>query len=44
MELCDLSAHELADLIRKRKVSAVEALESALERIELVEGRSGALE
>ena len=44
MELCDLSAHELADLIRKRKVSAVEALESALKRIELVEGRSGALD
>ena len=33
MELCDLSAFELADLIRKREVSAVEALESALERI-----------
>ena len=44
MELCDLSAHELADLIRKRKVSAVEALESALTRIEQVEGRSGALD
>lgn len=44
MELCDLSAFELADLIRKGEVSAVEALESALTRIEQVEGRSGSLD
>jgi len=41
MELCDLSAFELAELIRKREVSAVEALESALKRIEAVDGRPG---
>ncbi len=44
MELCDLSAFELADLIRKGEVSAVEALESALKRIEQVDGRSGSLD
>jgi aspartyl-tRNA(Asn)/glutamyl-tRNA(Gln) amidotransferase subunit A len=41
MELCDLSAFELAELIRKREVSAVEALESTLKRIEAVDGRPG---
>jgi aspartyl-tRNA(Asn)/glutamyl-tRNA(Gln) amidotransferase subunit A len=44
MELCDLSAHELVELIRKRQVSAVEALESALERVEAVDGRPGTLD
>ena len=44
MELCDLSAFVLADLIRKGEVSAVEALESALKRIEQVDGRSGSLD
>ena len=44
MELCDLSAFELAALIRKREVSAVEALESSLKRIESVDGRSGSTE
>lgn len=44
MELCDLSAFELAALIRKREVSAVEALNSSLQRIEAVDGRSGAVE
>ncbi|MGD2026207.1 MAG: amidase family protein [Anaerolineales bacterium] len=44
MELCDLSAFELAALIRTREVSAVEALESALQRIEAVDGRPGTLE
>ena len=44
MELCDLSAHELAALIRKREVSAVEALEANLARIESVDGRPGSLE
>jgi aspartyl-tRNA(Asn)/glutamyl-tRNA(Gln) amidotransferase subunit A len=44
MELCDLSAYELAALIRKREISAVEALESTLERIELVDGRPGSLD
>lgn len=44
MELCDLSAYELAALIRAREVSAVEALESALNRIRQVDGRPGELE
>jgi aspartyl-tRNA(Asn)/glutamyl-tRNA(Gln) amidotransferase subunit A len=44
MELCDLSAFELANLIRKREVSALEVLESTLERIQTVDGRSGVLD
>src|SRR5512133_1785241 len=44
MDLCDLSAIELAGLVRQRKVSAVEALESALRRIEAVDGRPGSLD
>lgn len=43
MNLCDLTAHELSDLLRSRQVSAVEILESTLERIHKVEGRPGAL-
>ncbi len=44
MEICDLSAYELAALIRTREVSAVEALESALNRIRQVDGRPGELD
>ncbi len=44
MELCDLSAHELAALLRQRKVSAVEILKSALGRIRAVDGRPGSIE
>ena len=44
MELCDLSAHELAALIRKREISSVEALESSLKRIKAVDGRTGSIE
>lgn len=44
MELCDLSAHEMAGLIRQRKASAVEILESTLARIEAVDGRPGTVE
>ncbi len=44
MELCDLSAVELYRLLRERKTSAVEILQSTLERIGEVEGRMGALE
>lgn len=43
-ELCDFPAYELAELIRKREVSAVEALDSALIRIEAVDGRPGRIE
>jgi aspartyl-tRNA(Asn)/glutamyl-tRNA(Gln) amidotransferase subunit A len=44
MDLCDLPAIELAALVRTRKASAVEALESALARIAAVDGRSGSVE
>ncbi len=44
MQLCDLPAHRLVDLIRRREVSAVEVLESTLERIAAVDGRPGRLE
>lgn len=43
-ELCDLSAHQLAGLLRKREVSAAEILESTLARIDAVDGRPGTLE
>jgi aspartyl-tRNA(Asn)/glutamyl-tRNA(Gln) amidotransferase subunit A len=43
MELCDLPAIKLAQLIRTREVSAVEALESNLARILAVDGRPGTL-
>ena len=44
MDLCDLPALELAELVRARKASAVEALESSLKRIAEVDGRPGSLE
>ncbi|HCE17071.1 MAG TPA: Asp-tRNA(Asn)/Glu-tRNA(Gln) amidotransferase subunit GatA [Anaerolinea thermolimosa] len=44
MELCDLTARELSGLLRQRKVSAVEILESCLERIGQVDGRPGSLD
>jgi aspartyl-tRNA(Asn)/glutamyl-tRNA(Gln) amidotransferase subunit A len=44
MELCDLSAHELAGLLRQRKTSAMEILESALRRIQAVDGRPGTID
>jgi aspartyl-tRNA(Asn)/glutamyl-tRNA(Gln) amidotransferase subunit A len=37
--LCDLPAHEIAQGVRARKFSALEVLESTLERIRSVEGR-----
>lgn len=44
MELCDLPAYKLAELIRKTDVSAVDALDSALARIKAVDGRAGSIE
>ena len=41
MELCDLSALELTGLLRQRKTSAVEILQSTLQRIGSVDGRRG---
>jgi aspartyl-tRNA(Asn)/glutamyl-tRNA(Gln) amidotransferase subunit A len=43
-ELCDLPAHELAELIRTRKSTAVEALDSALGRVRAVDGEPGRLD
>ena len=42
--LNDLPAYILADLIKRREVSALEALEATLERIRLVDGQPGSLE
>ncbi|HZW05043.1 MAG TPA: amidase family protein [Anaerolineaceae bacterium] len=44
MQLCDLPAYELAARLRRREVSAVEILDSCLQRIEAVDGRPGSLE
>ena len=44
MELCDLSALEMTRLLREKKTSAVEILQSCLQRIGQVDGRSGALD
>lgn len=44
MDLCDIDAYQLSDLIRRRKVSAMEALEATLLRIAAVDGRPGSLE
>jgi len=41
--LCDLPASQIAELVRRRQVSAVEVLESCLERIRLVDGSPGQL-
>lgn len=44
MNLSDLSGYDLTHLIKVGEVSAVEALESALERISAVDGQPGSLE
>jgi aspartyl-tRNA(Asn)/glutamyl-tRNA(Gln) amidotransferase subunit A len=44
MELSDLPARKLAHLIRRKDISAAEAVESSLARIELVDGVPGSLE
>ena len=44
MELCDLSALELAQIVRQRRASAVEVLDSCLTRTAAVDGRPGALD
>jgi aspartyl-tRNA(Asn)/glutamyl-tRNA(Gln) amidotransferase subunit A len=43
-DLTDMPAHLLAKMIQRHEVSAVEALEAALERIALVDGQAGRLE
>ncbi len=44
MELCDLPAFELSRLLHQRQASAVDILESALQRISSVDGRPGSLD
>jgi aspartyl-tRNA(Asn)/glutamyl-tRNA(Gln) amidotransferase subunit A len=44
MDLSDLSAMEIAGLVKAKKASAVEVLEAALQRIEKVDGRPGSLD
>jgi aspartyl-tRNA(Asn)/glutamyl-tRNA(Gln) amidotransferase subunit A len=44
MNLCDIPAHLLTELIHRREVSAIEALTAVLERIAAVDGRPGRLE
>ena len=44
MQLCDLSAIELRELILSRQTSAIEVLDCCLERIEQVDGRPGTLD
>jgi len=44
MQLCDLSAVEIRDHIFSKKASAVEVLESCLQRIKQVDGRPGELD
>ncbi len=41
MALCDRSAYELSGMVHRREVTASEILDSALERINLVDGRPG---
>jgi len=44
MEYCDLTAFQIADLVRTGQVSAMEVLENTLERVRDVDGRSGRLD
>jgi len=44
MELCDLTAHQIATLVKLQEVSAVEVLESTIKRINLVDGSPGSLD
>jgi len=43
MEICDLPAYTLAELIQHKEISSLQAVESTLERIAAVDGRSGSL-
>ena len=43
MTLADLSAYEIASMVRSREISAMEALEAALERVAAVDGRPGSI-
>jgi aspartyl-tRNA(Asn)/glutamyl-tRNA(Gln) amidotransferase subunit A len=43
-ELCDLSAIQIREMVRRREVSAIEVLDACLERIAAVDGRPGRLD
>ena len=43
MDLCELPAHTLAYLVRRREISAEQALDSALARISAVDGQPGSI-
>jgi aspartyl-tRNA(Asn)/glutamyl-tRNA(Gln) amidotransferase subunit A len=43
MEICDLSAKQISDLVHRQEVSASEVVESTLQRIQRVDGRPGSL-
>ena len=44
MELCDLPAYQISQMVHQRAVSAAEVVESTLKRISEVDGRSGSLD
>lgn len=44
MKLCDLTAIEIVQLLRQKRASAAEVLQSTLERVHAVDGRPGALD
>jgi aspartyl-tRNA(Asn)/glutamyl-tRNA(Gln) amidotransferase subunit A len=44
MNLCDLPAHRIVEMVLEREVSASEVLEAALERIAAVDGQPGRLD
>jgi aspartyl-tRNA(Asn)/glutamyl-tRNA(Gln) amidotransferase subunit A len=44
MELCDLTAAEIALKVRQKEISASDVLESTLQRIAAIDGRPGSLE
>ncbi|HOV06368.1 MAG TPA: amidase, partial [Anaerolineaceae bacterium] len=44
MEPCDLNALDLSELLRKKELSALEIINSCLERIAMVDGRPGTLD
>lgn len=44
MELADYSAYQIAQLVRRRELSAAEVTEAALQRINAVDGRPGSID
>lgn len=44
MELFELSAHQIVEMIRRREISATEILESTLQRVAQVDGSPGSIE